>query len=226
MKTVSFNVKLPDQCYKFSISKHHNKCTNIEPIEIKDVTGITKSITPNQLVYVMKEFNLLNRFRRRIFNLLKELSSTTVLFYVIEPINGGLIDYAWCRRAFRITWEKVEIENLMSWLSTLGGAFSALGDSFEKCAEKAGRISEYQLKLASKSGDPSIIARCKLYYSISLIQKGRLKAAKKLVLEQYEFAKEERLTGDERTYKMCHGIWLKLQYAHSLKRLQRQKISQ
>lgn len=37
------------------------------------------------------------------------------------------------RRALILTWEKVEIENLMSWLSTLGGAFSALGDSFESC---------------------------------------------------------------------------------------------
>lgn len=38
-----------------------------------------------------------------------------------------------CRRALRLTWEMIEIENLMSWLSTLGGAFSALGDSFENC---------------------------------------------------------------------------------------------
>lgn len=90
-------------------------------------------------------------------------------------------------------------------------------------AERAGRISKYQLKLASKSGDPSVIARCKLYYSISLIQKGKLSAAKKLILDQYEFAKQERLTGDERIYKMCHGIWLKLQYARTLKKQHRLK---
>lgn len=92
METVSFNVKLPDKCYKFSIEKQ-NKCTIIESIAISDA-GITKTITPNQLVYAVKEFNLLNRFRRRIFCLLKQLN-TTVLFYVVEPINGGLIDYAW-----------------------------------------------------------------------------------------------------------------------------------
>lgn len=76
----------------------------------------------------------------------------------------------------------------------------------------------YQLKLGLKSGDPSIIARCKLYYSISLIQKGRLRAAKHLILKEYEYAKEERRGGDDRLYKMCHGIWLKLQYTHSVKR--------
>lgn len=93
MKTISFNVKLPDTYYKFSVAKQH-KCTIIEPIECVDA-GITKNITPNQLVYVVKEFNLLNKFRRRIFYLFKQLNSTTVLFCVVEPINGGLIDYAW-----------------------------------------------------------------------------------------------------------------------------------
>lgn len=79
----------------------------------------------------------------------------------------------------------------------------------------------YQMKLGLRSGDPSIISRCKLYYSISLIQKGRLRAAKNLILKQYEYAKEEKQTGDERLYKMCHGIWLKLQYSYTLKRQKR-----
>lgn len=82
-------------------------------------------------------------------------------------------------------------------------------------ADRAGRISKYQLKLACKNGDPSIIVRCKLYYSISLIQRGKFQAAKNLILSQYEIAKKERLAGDDRVYKMCHGIWLKLQYSHS-----------
>lgn len=90
-------------------------------------------------------------------------------------------------------------------------------------AERAGRISEYQLKLAYKCGDPSIVSRCKLYYSISLIQKGKLRAAKYLILDQYEYAKQERIAGDERIYKMCHGIWLKLQYAYTLRKQNRQK---
>lgn len=105
----------------------------------------------------------------------------------------------------------------MSWLSTLGGAFSALGDFFDQAAERAGRISFYQLKLAIKSGDPSIIARSKLYYSISLIQKGNFREAKRIILNQYEHAKEEFNAGDPRLYKMCHGIWLKLQYTHQMK---------
>lgn len=30
-------------------------------------------------------------------------------------------------------WEKIETDYLMSWLSTLGGAFSALGEQFSQC---------------------------------------------------------------------------------------------
>lgn len=92
MKTVSFNVKLPDKYYKVTLSKRQ-KCTIIEPIECVD-SELTKVIVPNQLIYAVKEFNLLSQFRRRIFYLLSQLNAT-VLFYVVEPKNGGLIDHAW-----------------------------------------------------------------------------------------------------------------------------------
>lgn len=87
----------------------------------------------------------------------------------------------------------------------------------------AGRISKYQLKLAVRSGDPTIVVRCKLYYSISLIQKGKFRAARQVILQQYEYAKEERSGGDERLYRMCHGIWLKLQQTFMQRRRQRFK---
>lgn len=93
MKTViSFNVKLPDKYYKFALSKAHKR-TVITPIECS-VAGITRTITPNQLVYAVNEFNLLEQFRRHVFHILNHLN-TTVCFYVVEPSNGGLIDYAW-----------------------------------------------------------------------------------------------------------------------------------
>lgn len=92
MKTVSFNVKLLEKYYKISIAKKH-KCKFVGTVLNTDAV-VTKHITPNQLVYALKEFNLLDRFRQRIIHLLKQLNST-VLFYVIEPANGGLIDFAW-----------------------------------------------------------------------------------------------------------------------------------
>lgn len=92
-KTISFIVKLPDSYYKFTLTKRH-KCTIIEPIESAEENVQTKNIVPNQLVYAVKEFNILDRFRRLIFCLLSQLN-TTVLFHIVEPTNGGLIDHAW-----------------------------------------------------------------------------------------------------------------------------------
>lgn len=98
MKTVFFIVKIPTGYHKFSISRHH-KSTVIERIDsidagTKSKNTIVRSIKPNQLVYVAKEFNLLNKFRCKVYRFLKYLNRK-VVFYVVEPNNGGLIDYAW-----------------------------------------------------------------------------------------------------------------------------------
>lgn len=75
----------------------------------------------------------------------------------------------------------------------------------------AGRISVQQLKLASKLGDPHIVARCRLYFALSLIQQKRLKTARYLVEHVYHYA-VTRYVIDERLKRMCLGIWTKLQF--------------
>jgi len=139
-----------------------------------------------------------------------------------------------------LLWNKIECDYMMSWLSTLGGGFSALGEQFSNCvnysiidwfrlmlyilflkAEVAGKISLKQLKIGLRLGDPFLQARCKLYYSISLIQIGRLRAAKKIIRQQYAFALRHKKY-DLRLVRMCEGIWIKLQYEYRL-RLERLK---
>lgn len=115
-----------------------------------------------------------------------------------------------------LIWEQLEIDHMMSWLSTLGGAFSALGDYFENSADIAGKISIQQMKLAFRLGDPGIIARCLLYLSISLIQKHKFRIAQRIIRSQYAFAKQH---SDVRLTKMCLGIWSKLQWTHKTSRL-------
>lgn len=115
-----------------------------------------------------------------------------------------------------LIWEQLEIDHMMSWLSTLGGAFSALGDYFENSADIAGKISIQQMKLAFRLGDPGIIVRCLLYWSISLIQKHQFRLAQRIIRSQYEFAKQH---DDIRLTKMCLGIWSKLQWTHKIVRL-------
>lgn len=107
---------------------------------------------------------------------------------------------------------------MMSWFSTLGGAFSALGDYFEEKSVIAGKISLNQMRIAFKLGDPSVISRCKLYLTISLIQQLKFNLAQKLIREQWKFANSVK---DTRLRNMCLGIWSKLQYSYKVYRKNR-----
>ncbi|KAK9500448.1 hypothetical protein O3M35_001708 [Rhynocoris fuscipes] len=107
--------------------------------------------------------------------------------------------------------ERRELDHAMAWFSTLGGAFSALGDTFEYCAIMAGKISQQQFLLALRLGDPNLVARCKLYMALSLIQQRKFSLAKKLIKSQCIIAKKE-YERDKRLLTMCHGIWTKWKY--------------
>lgn len=90
-----------------------------------------------------------------------------------------------------------------------------LGDYNVASAEIAGKISIHQMKLALRIGDPSTIARCKLYLSISLIQKNHFKAARALIIEQYRFALSQQ-ESNRALVNMCLGIWSKMRYTKHL----------
>ncbi|XP_042901338.1 uncharacterized protein F58A4.6 [Parasteatoda tepidariorum] len=119
--------------------------------------------------------------------------------------------------------ERCELDNAMAWLSTLGGAFSALGDYFVDCAEKAGLISMQQLKLALRLGDPITICQCKIYLAMSLLQRGYYSKAKNLIRELYEFAIGSEGSKDFRLKNMCIAVWNKLKYTLSENRKRRCK---
>ncbi|CAD7087612.1 unnamed protein product [Hermetia illucens] len=161
--------------------------------------------------YFVQEITEWHNFRRFLIGFLCARDLSLVL-RIIPPEKEPL-DYIGNEITSRTIWEKVEIENMMSWLSTLGGGFSALGDSFVNCAEIARKISLKQLALGIRIGDPFIQVRCKLFYSISLIQTGKLRLARHIIESQYKFA-VKYAEYDARLVKMCQGIWLKLQYEH------------
>ncbi|KAA0201746.1 hypothetical protein HAZT_HAZT008091 [Hyalella azteca] len=71
--------------------------------------------------------------------------------------------------------ELSELDAWMSWLSTLGGACSALGDGSVRWADTAASISVRQMTIARRLGDPTIVARCRLYTAIACIQKHQYK---------------------------------------------------
>ena len=81
----------------------------------------------------------------------------------------------------------------------------------------AGRISMHQFKIALRLGDPPTVARCRLFYALSLIQCGKLKQARRLIEVMYRVAITQ-YQSDKRLQRMCLGIWNKLQYEWSKKR--------
>ena len=53
-----------------------------------------------------------------------------IKFQLVKP-KFEVIDYVWNEKISNLVLQRQEQEQAMSWLSTLGGAFSALGDKFE-----------------------------------------------------------------------------------------------
>lgn len=85
----------------------------------------------------------------------------------------------------------------------------------------AGKISIKQFRLALRLGDPLLVARCKLYAALSLIQQGHLKTPQKIVKDVYKFSVNQN---DIRLQKMCQGIWSKLKYCYEMRKV-RHKIN-
>ncbi|XP_055607296.1 uncharacterized protein F58A4.6-like [Uranotaenia lowii] len=165
-------------------------------------------------------------FRLKVAQFLKEIEQHEQYLAIrTAPPSREPLDYKWGERANRMMWERIELDEMMSWLSTLGGAFSALGDYKLACADVAGRISIQQMQLAKRLGEPTVIERCRLYMAIAMIQKYNFAGAKELVQQVYRKAKRET-EPDTRLLKMCLGIWSKLSYEYDLyqRRLNRPKI--
>lgn len=76
------------------------------------------------------------------------------------------------------------------------------------------------MSLAIRFGDPLLVARCKLFQCISLIQRGKMRDALSLFRQQYAFALTVAEI-DPRLLRMCQGIYLKIQYYQSQRKLKR-----
>lgn len=148
-----------------------------------------------------------------------------VLIHVIvylRPPKKNLLDYKWNGRVQVLVNEKCDLENAMAWLSTLGGAFSALGDTYVECAKRAGVISVQQLSIALRLGDPLTVCRCKIYLAMSLLQRGYFRKTKCIIRDLYRFSTEGEGSKDFRLKNMCIAVWNRLKYLKSQKAIKNQ----
>ncbi|XP_011298867.1 uncharacterized protein F58A4.6 [Fopius arisanus] len=173
-------------------------------------------------VYLLKSSEVYRESAVRLLNQLtwgavRDGKQPVVLLRLRMP-RKQFLDYNWGERVTQMAMERREIDYALSWLSTLGGAFSAMGDHFADYALVAGKISMQQFKLALRLEDPFLAARCKLYAALSLIQQNKLKIPKRIIPEIYRYAVQNK---DIRLMKMCQGIWSKLKYHHELEKNRR-----
>uniref|UniRef100_A0A224YDS7 Protein, containing DUF4807 domain n=1 Tax=Rhipicephalus zambeziensis TaxID=60191 RepID=A0A224YDS7_9ACAR len=169
----------------------------------------------------------LNKFRSRCQKC-QRTKRTTRSYPVTVSVVVRLVpwkpvmDRSWEAKIGRLVVEQLELENTMAWLSTLGGAFSALGDYCSRFAEAAGQVSVKQLKLALRIGDPVTVCRCHIYLAMSLLQRGYFRSCRRLLRQQYYFATSKEGLRDPKLVKMCQSVWIRMRYLQSLQNKQPQ----
>merc|ERR1719204_983972 len=72
-------------------------------------------------------------------------------------------DFSWMSKISHLQNIHLATSELLNWLSTLGGGWSALGDSSRYAAEQCFAVSAQQLCIAQKLQYPELIATCWLY---------------------------------------------------------------
>ncbi|VDN03935.1 unnamed protein product [Thelazia callipaeda] len=117
------------------------------------------------------------------------------------------IDYNWNYRICTLCSRFLHLEKMLWVLSTFGGALSAMGDYYKHFAERAERVSYNQMRLALDIGDPVLVSRCKLYISISFMQRNKCRTAAKIIRKEYGVAKALK---SDFLLHCCEGVWLKL----------------
>jgi len=154
-------------------------------------------------------------------------SSITLNLIQYQKLTIQPIDYTGCKLAFTCLWKIVEQDDALHWLSTLGGAFSNLGEANKEFALRAGQNAMKQLLLGSCMGDISVVAKCQLFLAHSEMQLGRMKSATILVRGVWSSCKKPPLNNlaiTEKLEKMCLGIWSRLRYERKRNRPQNQEI--
>lgn len=86
----------------------------------------------------------------------------------------------------------------------------------------AGKISVHQFALALRLGDPLLVARCKLYAALSIIQQGNLRIPRIMIRDIHKFAVHQR---DTHLRRMCQGVWAKLKYCYKLRKQRKKQMS-
>ena len=159
------------------------------------------------------------------------LDNTVKTFLIIYPWipASSSLDKTGCSLASSLLWRVIEQEEALHWLSTLGGAFSNLGEASQDFAQRAGHNALKQLVLGSSSGDMSVVAKCQLFIAHSQMQLGRLREAARLVRLVWRLCHSQPLCSlaiTEKLLTMCQGVWSRIKYERRRQMVTDQEVEQ
>uniref|UniRef100_A0AC35TPQ1 Uncharacterized protein n=1 Tax=Rhabditophanes sp. KR3021 TaxID=114890 RepID=A0AC35TPQ1_9BILA len=146
--------------------------------------SVQELVTLNAIINLKRLFDKLKLF---FDNHLLSKNVYIEFIYTGNPLQF-VIDRQWNFIIARHFNMNLTLERNMWNLSTFGGAFSSLGDYYNRHAIIAGRLSMTQFQLAKEMGNDDIMVRCKLYFLLSLAQLGKPKTAIKFITYEYNKA--------------------------------------
>ena len=117
------------------------------------------------------------------------------------------VDWGWERRLGYWLGRWLELERGLWWLSTLGGAYSALGDYWTSAVSAAACVSLRQWRLARELGDRVLESRCRLYLALALAQSRRFSDAERIVRAEW---KNSRRLNSQLLRNAAAGVWAKI----------------
>ena len=130
------------------------------------------------------------------------------------------LDYIGCHMTSTLLWRVIEQDDALHWLSTLGGAFSNLGEKDQQFAMRAGTNAFKQLLVGSSCGDLTVVAKCQLFIGHSELQLGQLRSAARRVRSVWRLCHSPPLSNIAATDKlvtMCRGVWSRIKYERMIK---------
>jgi len=136
---------------------------------------------------------------------------------LVTPPNPTPLDYQGGSLAQGVLLRAVETEDALHWLSTLGGAYSNLGEGSLDRARQAGRNAMKQLAVVGRDGDVTMAMKCWLFIGQSLVQQGKFKEAKRIlrsVWAECHTPQVSALASTPKLVNMCQGIWNRLVHEH------------
>jgi len=140
----------------------------------------------------------------------------TLVHVSVTPCLRHYLDYGGNHIARNLIIQFVEMDDALNWLSTLGGAYSNLGEHNQNFAKRAEINARRQLKVASKAGDLFSLTKCWLFIAMSQMQQGHLLQSRKILRIVYKFCGSKKIaifSGSSKLRTMCRGIWSRLRHS-------------